>query len=176
MNARALVLIPVCTMALTVPMTVLASAGDRGFDSVVDAIQSQYHVHATRIPFMGLISLVAHRASHGVAGNLHVAEFENFTADVDGMELDRMVEQKLDAGWERVVRETSRSGHEQTLVFMRAEGNRMGLFVVDKDGNELDVVQVSVDPRHVDDDVNHYTHHEGAVKDRDSDQIQGEKD
>jgi len=159
---RALVLIPVCTMALTIPVAVLASTGDRGFDSVVDAIQSQYHVHATRIPFMGLISLVAHNASHGAAGNLHVAEFENFTSGVDGQELDRIVEQKLDAGWERVVRETSRRSGEQTLVFMRPEGERMGLFVVDKDGNELDVVQVSVDPRHVDDEIGHYTHHEDA--------------
>jgi hypothetical protein len=167
---RALVLIPVCTIALTVPVAVLARGGDRGFDSVVDAIQSQYHAHATRIPFMGLISLIGRKASHGAASNLHVATFENFTADVDGQELDLMVEQKLDAGWERVVRETSRSGHEQTLVFMRPEGERMGLFVVDKDGNEMDVVQVSVDPRHVDDDIGNYTHHHdhnGGDKDSD---------
>jgi hypothetical protein len=165
---RALVLIPVCTIALTVPVAVLAGGGDRGFDSVVDAIQSQYHVHATRIPFMGLISFVARRASHGAAANIHVAEFENFTADVDGQELDVMVEQKLDAGWERVVRESSRRGGEQTLVFMRPEGERMGLFVVDKDGNEMDVVQVSVNPRHVDDDIQRYTHHHHEDKDKDS--------
>ena len=169
---KALVLVPVCTMALTIPVAVLASAGDRGFDSVVDAIESQYHAHATRIPFMGLISLISKKASHGAAANLHVAEFENFKADVDGEELDRMVEQKLDAGWERIVRETSRKGGEQTLVFMRPEGERMGLFVVDKDSNELDVVQLSVDPRHMDDEIGHYTHHDhdhdNGDKDRDS--------
>jgi hypothetical protein len=156
---RMYLLIPVCAVALTVPVAVLANGGGRGFNGVVDAIESQYHVRATRIPFMGLISFVASRASHGAAGNLHVAEFENFTADVDGQELNRMVEQKLGDGWERVVRETSKAGHEQSLIFMRPEGARMGLFVVDKDGNEMDVVQVSVDPRHVDDDIKHYTHH-----------------
>jgi hypothetical protein len=169
---RAFVLIPVCTMALTIPVAVLASAGDRGFDSVVDAIQSQYHVHATRIPFMGLISLISRKASHGAAANLHVAEFENFTANVDGEELNNMVEQKLDSGWERIVRETSRSGGEQTLVFMRPEGDRMGLFVVDKDGNELDVVQLTVDPRHVDDDIDHYTHHKHDHDQKDADKDQ----
>jgi hypothetical protein len=152
-------LIPVCAMALTVPVAVLASGGNKGFNGVVDAIESQYHVRATRIPFMGLISFVARKASHGAAANLHVAEFENFTADVDGQELNRMVEQKLGDGWECVVRETSKRGHEQSLIFMRPEGARMGLFIVDKDSGEMDVVQVSVDPRHVDDDIKQYTHH-----------------
>jgi hypothetical protein len=162
-------LIPVCAMALTVPVAVLAGGGERGFNGVVDAIEAQYHVKATRIPFLGLISFMAKKSSHGAAANLHLAEFENFSADVDGQELDRMVEQKLDAGWERVVRETSKAGHEQTLVFMRPEGDRMGLFVVDKDGNELDVVQLSVDPRHVDDDMGQYTHHKHANQDSDGD-------
>jgi hypothetical protein len=156
---RMYLLIPVCAIALAVPVAVLASGGGRGFNGVVDAIESQYHVRATRIPFMGLISFVASRASHGAAGNLHVAEFENFTADVDGQELNRMVEQKLGDGWERVVRETSKAGHEQSLIFMRPEGARMGLFVVDKDSNEMDVVQVSVDPQHINEEVGHYTHH-----------------
>jgi hypothetical protein len=39
----------------------------------------------------------------------------------------------LGAGW---FAKTSRSGGEQSLVFMRPEGNRMGLFVVDLDGQK----------------------------------------
>ena len=35
----------------------------------------------------------------------------------------------------------------------------MGLFIVDKDANEMDVVQVSVDPDHLDDDIGRYRHH-----------------
>jgi hypothetical protein len=35
----------------------------------------------------------------------------------------------------------------------------MGLFVVDKDGKEMDVIQVSVDPKHLDDDIGHYKNH-----------------
>jgi len=58
-----------------------------------------------------------------------------------------------------MVRETSKYGHNQTLVFTHPEGERMGLFVVDLDGNEMDVVQVSVDPKHLDDDINNYSHH-----------------
>jgi hypothetical protein len=176
---------------LLIPVAVLAGGAQGGFDGVVRSIESRYHVRATRIPFMGLISLISRKATHGGVSGLHVAEFDSFTAPVDGDELDRMVEEKLGQGWERVIRETSREtrhpagnetgrkpdsaaadagasggkGGQQTLIFMRPEGDRMGLFVVDLDGNEMDVVQVSVDPRHLDDDIGHYSHSHHHDKD-----------
>ena len=156
---RRLLLIPVILIALAVPVVVLAGGGRAGFDGVVDSIESRYHAHATRIPFLGMISLVAHGATHGGVGNLHVAEFEDFHADVDGNELNRLVEQKLGEGWARIIRETSKHGTEQSLIFMRPEGHRMGLFIVDLDDHEMDVVQVSVDPDHLNDSIDKYTHH-----------------
>ena len=36
----------------------------------------------------------------------------------------------------------------------------MGLFVLDADGNELDVVQLSVDPQHLNDKIGSYSHHD----------------
>jgi hypothetical protein len=156
---RRLWLVPIGLVALLVPVVVLAGSGDGGFDAVVHSIESRYHVRATRIPFMGLISLVSRKATHEGVSNLHVAEIESFQEPVDGDELNRMVEEKLGSSWERIIRETSRKGNEQTLIFIHPEGDRMGLFVVDKDGNEMDVVQVSVDPKHLDDDIGHYRHH-----------------
>jgi hypothetical protein len=164
---RSLWLIPVCFVALAVPVVVLAGGAEGGYDSVVSSIESRYHAHATRIPFLGLISFVSGKAMHQGVNGLHVAEFENFRADVDGEELNDMVQQKLGPEWERVVRETSRKGNgEQTLVFMRPEGKRMGLFVVDRDGHELDVVQVSVDPDHLDDRLGQYRHHHVDNRDK----------
>ena len=160
--------IPIGIVALLVPLAVLAGGGQGGFDGVVRSIESRYHVRATRIPFLGLISLVSRKATHGDVGSLHVAEFESFMEPVDGDELNRMVEEKLGSGWERMIRETSRKGNQQTLVFIHPEGERMGLFVVDLDGNEMDVVQVSVDPKHLDDDIGRYQHHH-QDSDKDSD-------
>lgn len=162
------ILISMAFVALAIPAAVLAGSGQSGFNGVVSSIESRYHVHPTRIPFMGLISLVSKKATHGGVGSLHVAEFDSFTGQVDGNELNSLVEEKLGQGWERMVRETSKSGHEQTLVFIHPEGDRMGMFVVDLDGNELDVVQISVDPKHLDDDMGHYTHHH-QDDDKDSD-------
>jgi hypothetical protein len=144
---------------LLIPVVVLAGNGEGGFDGVVRSIENRYHAHATRIPFLGLISLVSRKATHEGVGDLHVAEFDNFSAPVDGDELNRMVEEKLGQGWERIIRETSRGGHEQTLIFTHPEGNRMGLFVLDLDGHELDVVQVSVDPDHLNDSIGQHDHH-----------------
>ena len=156
---RRIFLIPIGLIALSIPAAVLAGGGEGGFDGVVHSIEGRYHVRATRIPFLGLISLVSRKATHGGVGGLHVAEFESFTEEVDGDELNRIVEEKLGSGWERMIRETSKKGNEQTLIFTHPEGERMGMFVVDLDGNEMDVVQVSVDPKHLDDDIGQYSHH-----------------
>lgn len=156
---KGLWLIPIGFMALAVPVAVLAGSGEGGFDGVVNSIESRYHVRAVRIPFMGLVSTISRKATDGGVGGIHVAEFENFTAEVDGEELNRMVEQKLGSGWERIIRETSRVGKNQTLIFIHPEGKRMGLFVLDLDGHELDIVQVTVDPDHLNQKIGSYEHH-----------------
>ncbi len=148
--------------ALSVPVVVLAGNGGSGFNGVVSTIGHRYHAHATRIPFLGIISFVARHVSHGGVGEIHVAEFDHFNAPVDGRELNGMVVAKLGEGWSRIVRSTSRTGGEQTLIFSRPEGKRMGLFIVDLDGHEMDVVQVSVDPDYVNKYVNdNMDHHHG---------------
>lgn len=151
-----------CTVALVVPVVVLAGGGTGGFDGVVSSIENRYHAHAMRIPFLGLISLVSGKASHWGVANLHVADFEDFPSDVDGSDLQQLVREKIGPGWEQMVRETSRHGGEQTLIYARPEGDRMGLFVVDKEPHEMDVVQVSVDPKHLDEQIGHYSHHHDA--------------
>jgi hypothetical protein len=156
---RRLLLIPVCFFALAVPVVVLANGARGGFDGVVAAIEEHYHVHAEQIPFLGFISFISRKATHGGVSGVHVAEIDNFEADVDGEELNRIVGEKLGAGWDRVIRETGRRGRDQTLIFMHPEGQRMGLFVVDLDGHEMDVVQISVDPNHVNESIGKYDHH-----------------
>ena len=156
---RRFLLIPVCFVSLLVPVVVLAAGGEGGFNGVVHSIESKYHVHATRIPFMGIISMISSKATSGGVSNLHVAEFEHFSLPMDGEDLNQMVEQKLGAGWERVIRETSRNGCDQTLIFIHPQGDRMGLFVLDADGSGLNVVQISVDPDHLNENLNHYGHH-----------------
>lgn len=155
---RRLWIVPVVFVLLLVPVAVLAGGGG-GFDGVVRSIETRYHVRATRIPFMGLISLISMKATHDGVSGIRLAEFEHFTEPVDGDDLNRMVAETLGTGWERIIRETSRKGNEQTLIFIHPEGERMGMFVLDLDGSELNVVQVSVDPDHLNENIGHYEHH-----------------
>ncbi len=163
---RRYLFVPVCFVSLLVPVVVLAGGAD-GFDGVVSTIETKYHAHATRIPFLGLVSMISHQATEAGVSNLHVAEFDDFSANMDGEELNRLVESKLGQGWERVIRETSRNGKSQTLIFMHPEGSRMGMFVLDADGHELNVVQISVDPDHLAENIQHYSHHSDDDKDAD---------
>lgn len=156
---RRFVFFLVCALALIVPVVVLASGGQDGFDGVVSSIEHTYHARATRIPFMGLVSVISRGATADGVSNLHLAEFDSFTASLDGEDLSRMVEEKLGPSWARMIRETSRVGHEQTLVYIRPEGSRMGLFVLDADGHELDVVEVSVNPDRLNATIDQYSHH-----------------
>jgi len=156
---RHLWLIPAAFTALAIPAAVLAGGSETGFDAVVNSIESRYHAHATRIPFLGLVSLISSRATHKGVSGIHIAEFDSFTQTVDGQELTNLVEQHIGPGWERMIRDTNRKGHEQTLIFIHPEGTRMGMFVLDLDGHEMDVVQVSVDPDHLNDSIGQYRHH-----------------
>jgi hypothetical protein len=157
---RRLFWIPICIVVAMIPVAVLAASnGDGAFDGVVHSIETKYHVRATCIPFMALASLIANKATHGGVAGVQVAEFEHFSTAVDGDELNKMVEEKLGSGWERMIRETSRHGNEQSLIFDRPNGSHIELFIVDKDGNEMDVVQVSVDPAHLNESIGQYSHH-----------------
>jgi hypothetical protein len=163
---KRLFLIPIGLVTLLIPVAVLAGSGE-GFDGVVHSIESKYHIHATRIPFLGIVSLISRKATHGGVNGLHLAEFEHLSGPVDGEELNRLVEEKLGAGWERIIRETSRQGCEQTLIFIHPEGDLMGLFVVDYDSHEMNVVEISVDPDHLNENIGHYEHHHEREHDGD---------
>ena len=88
---KKMVLIPICFLALAVPVVVLANGVQGGFDQVVSSIESRYHVHADRIPLLGLVSFVARASTHDGVRSMHVAEIEDFNGDVDGEELNKLV-------------------------------------------------------------------------------------
>jgi hypothetical protein len=173
----AIVGLPLGLAAIMTPAVLLAAGAvdyGEGFDSIVHGIEHRYHAHATRIPFMGVISGIAGIATHGGVHNLHIAEFEHFKGDgdkqVDGAELLALVESHSGGGWSRMIRETSRQGDEQTLIYIRPEGRHVGMLVVDLDHNELDLVQLSMNPDQLMKEAREHTHHH-----HDSDSDDGDK-
>jgi hypothetical protein len=145
-------------VALAATAVVMASQNENEFEGMVHVIETRYHAHATRIPLMGVVSVVAHVGSKGGVSNVNVVTFENFKNHVDGAELTALVEGQLGTNWRRMIRETHKDSNEQTLIYARPEGNRMGLVVIDVDNEELNLVSVSVDPRHLQEQVAKYSH------------------
>ena len=171
-----MVLVPLGIAAVMTPAIMLAASGNgQGFDSVVNSIESRYHAHATKIPFMWLVSGIAGVATHGGVRGLHVAEFDDFKGDgdgVDGAEFNALIEKHVGSGWQRMVRETSRKtegggGGEQSLIYVRAEGSHVGMLVVDLDGHELNVVQMSMNPDQLMHEVSKHRHHHDKPDDSD---------
>lgn len=160
------IFLPLGLAAVMTPAIMLAAGGTgTGFNAVVHGIESRYHAHANHIPFMMLISGVAGIATHGGVRGLRVAEIEHLDGPVDGAELNALVAQHVGPGWERIIRETSRDGDDQSLIYAKPDGDRMGLLVVDLDHHEMNVVQISIDPKHLDDDIKQYSHHHDKAHD-----------
>jgi hypothetical protein len=169
--------------AVMTPMILLAAGvGGGGFDSVVRGIESHYNVHATRIPFMGLVSGIAGIATHGGVRGLHVAEIEHIEGRVDGAELNTLVEERVGKGWQRMIRETTKNkggeaGQEdQTLIYVKPDGSRMAMLIVDLDAHEMNIVQVSVNPDQLSQQImeHHHGEHQGSSKKDDGDTKSGE--
>ena len=185
-----MVLVPVAIAAVMTPAILLAASGgvshEQGFDAIVRTVELRYHSHATKIPFMGLVSGIAGIATKGGVHGLHVAEFEHFRADdedeFDGTEFNDLVEKHVGPGWQRMIRETSRSHNgehgDQTLIYVHPDGKNVAMLVVDLDGNDLDIVQLTMNPDHLMDEVQEHRHHHdsdaGDKSDRDADKSSDE--
>ena len=155
MRRLTIALLAVALLAL--PALVLAGSSDDGFDRVISAVEQRYQAHATRVPFMGLVGALSKAATGNGVGNMHVAEIAEMKGEVDGEELDRLVAASLGDDWTRMIRETHRGG-DQTLIFVRDEGDKTGMFIVDVDGHELDVVELSVNPDRLSREIARHAH------------------
>ena len=151
---------------MTPAILLAASGAGGGFDAVVHGIEARYHVHASKIPFMGLMSLVADHATHGGVHSVHVAEIEHMEGPVDGAELNALVAEHVGPGWQRIVRDTNRSGDEQSLIYVKPEGGRLGMLVVDLDHKEMDVVEVSINPDKLSDEISEHRHGRDSDSDK----------
>jgi len=133
-------------VALLVAQGVRASERNTdGFDALVKGLSAHYAVHPKTIPMMWMVSLGARGVTHGGVRGLRVAEFENFAANDDTAGFDETVRSSLGEDWSRMVRDWKEDGDE-SLVYVRAENNRVDMIVVDLDRGGLNLVKMTMDP------------------------------
>lgn len=143
---------------------VMAAGKPAGFNGVVHSVESRYHVHASRIPFMGLASVIARKATHGGVSHVQIATIEDFTQTIDGGELSALTEANIGPGWSRMVRETRNPGNEQTLIYARPDGEKIEMLVVDLDSKEMDIVGVAIAPDYLSKFLKDHEHHASGEK------------
>jgi len=117
-------------------------AADRGFNEVVNAIETTYGVRHMHIPLLG-VALFFVRPD-GVRCR-KLAVFENFHGPVDPAEARSLIEGHLGPDWHPFVRVHSKgSNGETTLIYANPSGNKMRMMVVSLESSEATVVEVNI--------------------------------
>jgi hypothetical protein len=122
-----------------------AFAGDWEFDRVVKAIESQYGVRRTHIPFLGLASFAVNVVHPAGTSGFKLAVFEDLKSSrQDQIERDHFMNGIASGGLQQLVRVHSRRDEESTYIFMGDAGKSTKLLIATFQRNEATVVEVKV--------------------------------
>lgn len=129
---------------LCIPATTFAADP---FKDIVRAIEKEYRVHHTGIPWFARVIIKPAMWGSGVSG-LKLAEFENVSLNSTGSQirLAEFVERNIGPEWQNIIRIRSRHANEITYIYMRPEGPRFTMLVVNVEPSEACVVQVKLKP------------------------------
>jgi len=146
-------------LLLAVSIPTLVPAGD--FNSLVREFSRQTGAHQTKIPFFGLARFVVAVSHPAGASELKLAIFENvngrqgdFANTAEGLVKDER--------WNRIIRVRSKKGREFTNIYMRPEGNKLGMLVTTVDDGDAVFLQVCIKPEALDRFINE---HRGGERD-----------
>ena len=139
-----------------------ASADDLSFHQLQAAVETRWHGQEERIPMQWLISGAAGMYTHGGVSRLRLAQMHGLPEEIDGGELEAMAAREMDSGWTRIVRETSRTGRDQSLIYVKPEGKRLAMMVVSFDHGEMDMVEMAIHPEELSQQMHHWEHDSGS--------------
>jgi hypothetical protein len=160
------VMVAAIVLAATPRGVVLAASEDeRAFHQLQRALEMRWGGHVQHIPMQWLVSGMAGAYTHGGVSRMRIAEMDELPKRIDGAELETMATARMGAGWQRIVRETSREGDEQSLIYMKPEGNRLAMMVVDFDNGEMDMVEMAIQPNQLSKQIRRWEH-EDAQEDK----------
>lgn len=161
--------LPAALLVLLAAAPVPASARDRGFDSVVQAVSTTYHARQN-LRFVTWFAGMAAKFARpeGVKG-LRMAIFENqdFTPRDGEAQFEQAVESALQQDWRPLVRVRSNRDGERTLIYARESGKDVKLFIVTLEPSEAVVLEVKMNARKFSQMVDEPKHRRGAMRDKD---------
>ncbi len=138
-------------LLLAVVVALPARAADKEFDSLVNTLRHHYSLPRPEYPlrgiFMGPMMALARHSGDARKTEVEVATFENIQPGrFEPVDFENTVNRSLPSNWRPFVRVFSRKDHEITLVYMdtASTSQRMRLFIVTAEDNELTLVRVRV--------------------------------
>lgn len=135
-------------IALMIGVLLLLAAmpANAGFDEVVRAIESRYHVHHTNIPFFGLVRFAVRVTHYDGVADVQLSTWEDAKFD-DVRAVADLVRRNVGEDFQPVVQAWQRDG-ECSLIYAHPIGRdqvAMMIFAHDRSDTTLIRVVVSVD-------------------------------
>lgn len=136
-----------------------ANAKGDDFGDVVKAIERFYHVKHKGIPFLAKAGIktatVAARIAGGTkrriaeAGSVKVAYFENqqFRSSDGFNSFKTMMNGMLTQSWSPLIQTVAPKEGEQTYIYLREQGTRYNVLVINLGQSEGSVIQVTLSPQ-----------------------------
>jgi hypothetical protein len=131
-------------VALMSIFTLGATPARAGFDDVVRAVESRYHVHHTGIPFFGLVRFAVWIAQPDGVSDVQLATFEHTHID-DERGLAEIISRNIGEGFRPLVRTRSSHNGEVTQIYAHPMGkDRVALLIFAHERAETTIVRVVV--------------------------------
>lgn len=123
-----------------------ASARDRRFSAVVDAVSTTYNAHQNYRFVSWFAGMATKFARPEGVKSLRMAIFDeqDFTPRDDDASLEETVQKALEPEWQPFVRVRSNRNSERTLIYAREKGKDISLFIVTLEQTEAVVMEVKV--------------------------------
>jgi len=124
--------------------TLGATPARAGFDDIVRAVESRYHVHRTWIPMFGLVRFALWVAHPGGVSDVQLATFEDSKID-DVQELTDIVRRNVGEPMQPLVQSRSNRNGETTLIYARPlGGDRVALLIFAHERSDTTLIRVVV--------------------------------
>jgi hypothetical protein len=152
--ARAIILFAIIWMTI---MTV--AAGEAEFNAVVRLIESFYHVKHKSLPILAKVGVKAARTAGRIAGGpaeqlaeagsikLAIFEDQDFKASAGVNDFRKSVRDALDRQWTPLIQVLSSKAEDQNYIYLKDEGEKIRVLVVNIGRRDATVVQMDVAPQ-----------------------------
>jgi hypothetical protein len=131
-------------LLVTCGLTTLAAAADHDVDALVGAIEREYGLHHTNLPWIARAAMKPALWGKGVSLNLKLFEDQPLPESASVEIIDRLTGKSLDPSWCPFIRAHSRRDGERTVIYVKPEGKHLLMLIVSAERRDTTVVKMKV--------------------------------